>query len=105
MEGIDVLLGYRRRIRQRSPLSGTYYLPTAEERQGNFSASIPAEDHRTARPARQGSPALPIRLYPSVAGTTKYFQNNIIPSGRINPIGQSIMNAYPVPGAVAGLAP
>jgi trimeric autotransporter adhesin len=91
--------------RQRSPLSGTYYLPTADERQGNFSASIPGGGSADGSTCPSGLTCLADPLYPGVAGTTKFFQNNIIPSGRINPSGQSIMNAYPVPGAVAGLAP
>ena len=37
-------------------------------------------------------------------GSTKYFQNNIIPTARINPIGQNLINLYPTVGAVAGLA-
>jgi hypothetical protein len=91
--------------RQRSPLSGTYYLPTAQERQGDFSATIPGGGSPNGSTCPSGATCLADPLYPSVAGTTKYFPNNIIPTGRINPIGQSIINTYPVPGAVSGLAP
>jgi trimeric autotransporter adhesin len=91
--------------RQRSPLSGTYYVPTAQERVGNFSASIPGGGSLNGSTCPSGTTCLADPLYPTVAGATKYFPNNIIPTSRINPIGQSIINAYPVPGAVPGLSP
>ena len=93
--------------RQRSPLSGTYYLPTAAERTGNFSASYGpgSSDGSIANCPKSSTPACLVDpLYGTVAGTTPYFPNNIIPANRINPIGQAIINLYPTPGQVAGLA-
>lgn len=91
--------------RQRSPLSGTYYLPTAAERKGDFSTSIPGGGSPDGATCPTGNTCLLDPLNGTVSGTTKYFKNNIIPSSRINPIGQAIMNLYPVAGSVSGLAP
>ena len=89
--------------RQRSPLSGTYYLPTPAERTGDFSMSYGAgsPDGMTCVAGN----CLLDPLYGTVAGTTKYFVGNRIPAARINPIGQALINMYPTAGSIAGLAP
>ena len=63
---------------------GAAYLqmPTALERQGNFSQSVDASG----------------KLIPIIDPTTgAQFPGNIIPPSRINAIGQSILNFYPLP--------
>ncbi|GAC1355371.1 MAG: hypothetical protein NVSMB3_00480 [Acidobacteriaceae bacterium] len=88
--------------RQRSPLSGNYYLPTAAERTGNFSASYgPGSVDGTTCPT---GACLADPLFGTAAGTSKYFVGNVIPTSRINPIGQALINLYPTPGSIAGLA-
>ncbi|MBV9508310.1 MAG: TonB-dependent receptor [Acidobacteriia bacterium] len=61
----------------------TYYnQPTALEKQGNFSQSVPG-GMGTNRPID------PLTGAP--------FPNGIIPASRINPIGQALINVYPAP--------
>ena len=62
-------------------------VPTALERQGNFSQSI------------NSSGALPVVLDPL---TGVQFAGNIIPSNRINRSGQALLNYYPLPNAPGG---
>jgi hypothetical protein len=99
--------------RQRSPLSGTFYIPGAAERTGNFSGTqlgTGSPDGVTcpnATPAAPNGTCILDPLSGTAAGvtngSTKYFKGNIIPAARINPIGQALINAYPAAGT-AGLA-
>jgi hypothetical protein len=66
----------------------TLSVPTAIERQGNFSQSF----------TKSGSQQIiydPLSTSPT--GTRTPFANNIIPSNLINPIGQALANYYPLP--------
>ena len=87
--------------RQKSPLSDGYTLPTAAERAGNFSASKNIiYDPSTARACLPGDncPA-------NVSVVRSPFAGNVIPSTRINPVGQNILRALPTPqtGVIDGL--
>jgi len=87
--------------RQKSPLTDGYTLPTAAERAGNFSASKNIiYDPLTSRPCAPADncPA-------NVSVVRSPFAGNIIPSYRINPIGQNILNTLPNPqtGVVDGV--
>ncbi|MDR3701914.1 MAG: carboxypeptidase-like regulatory domain-containing protein [Candidatus Sulfopaludibacter sp.] len=65
--------------------SQTKYTPTALERQGNFSQSF----------QNNGS------LVPIIDPTTgAAFPGNIIPANRITPLGQSMLNFFPLPNIV-----
>ena len=74
-------------------------VPTPDERAGNFSESFP------------GAPETPI--YDPMSTTTDpatgqltrtQFANNIIPSNRINPIAQQMLNYFPLPNAAGVLS-
>lgn len=77
--------------RQRGTLSGTYDVPTALERQGNFSQSFNAN----------GSLDVIYNPYSTqvVNGvvTRTPFTNNIIPPGMLSSIGLAIASYYPLP--------
>lgn len=96
--------------RQRSPLSAAYYVPTLAERSGDFSGDFgPGSPDGTAcaTSSMYKVPCLMDPLFGTPAGTTKFFVGNRIPSNRISPIGQALMNLYPVvdgPGIPSGLA-
>ncbi|MFL6465466.1 MAG: carboxypeptidase regulatory-like domain-containing protein [Bryobacteraceae bacterium] len=87
--------------RQKSPLSDGYTLPTAAERAGNFSGSKNViYDPATSRAC------LPSDNCPAnVSVVRSPFTGNVIPSNRINPIGQNVLNALPLPqtGVVDGV--
>jgi hypothetical protein len=74
------------------PVQWTRTVPTAAQRQGDFSALLrngsvyQIYDPFTTRPAAQ-----PGRFERSP------FPNNIIPANRIDPLGQAIANLYPLP--------
>ncbi len=85
--------------RQRSPLSAKYYVPTTPERSGNFAGDIgPGSANGSTCPT--GATCLADPLFGTPAGiangSTRYFANNVIPANRINPIGQALINLYPV---------
>src|SRR6185369_12169097 len=62
--------------------SQTKYTPTALERAGNFSQTL----------NNNGT------LYPIIDPTTgAQFPGNIIPTSRINPLGQAMLNFFPLP--------
>ncbi|MBV9036774.1 MAG: TonB-dependent receptor [Acidobacteriaceae bacterium] len=87
--------------RQKSPLTDGYTLPTAAERAGNFSASKNIiYDPLTSRActAADNCPA-------NVSVVRTPFAGNIIPSTRINPIGQNVLRDLPAPqtGVVDGV--
>ncbi len=69
--------------RQHTPESDSYALPTALEKQGNFSqSSVTIYDPLSSQVSTQ--PRTP-------------FPGNIIPANRINPIGQNLINVLPNP--------
>ena len=69
-----------------SPGAETEYTPTALERQGNFSQSFGNTN---------GSPVTIKLLDPS--NNNAQFMNNTIPGSRINPLGQAMLNFFPLP--------
>lgn len=87
------------RIVQGNP--GTFTVPTALERQGNFSELL--------NPAINGT-GIPIQLYQpgsagGAGGTAKQScngQNNVLCSGQIDPTAQKILQMYPLPNANGG---
>lgn len=71
--------------RQRSPLGGNYFLPTAAERNGDFSAAgVTIYDPATTDP---------------VSGVRQPFAGNVIPGNRINAVGKALLAGLPVCGA------
>ncbi len=72
--------------------SSTTYMPTAQERKGDFSDMF-------ANNGNGGQVFEPI-LDPAntnAAGTPQPFPGNIIPLSRINPVGQALLNFFPLP--------
>ena len=91
------------KVRQQDPINLEGIVPTAEERQGDFSNS-PA--NTADDPANPTPPQANAGIYdpcPGNQGSTAcpnprtQFLNNIIPANRIDPIGQAILNLYPLP--------
>ncbi|MFL6448420.1 MAG: carboxypeptidase regulatory-like domain-containing protein [Bryobacteraceae bacterium] len=79
--------------RQKSPLSDQYTLPTVAERNGDFSASKRIlYDPLTSR-ACTTADACPI----GVSTVRSPFAGNMIPSNRLNRVGQSVLNLMPAP--------
>lgn len=68
--------------RQRSPLAGNYFLPSAAERQGIFTGNA-----RTIY-----DPATT-----DASGNRTPFTNNVIPSARINPVAKRILDSGAIP--------
>jgi trimeric autotransporter adhesin len=79
--------------RQRSGLTGDYALPTALERNGDYSqSSVNIYDPMTSRActAADNCPA-------GVSVVRSAFPGNMIPLSRINPVGAAIMSYLPLP--------
>jgi len=73
-----------------SPGSSTVYTPTALERMGDFSQSF----------NNNGSL---IKILDPSNGNVQ-FANNLVPASRINPVGQSLLNFFPLPNFTPTLA-
>ena len=69
-------------------------MPTALERQGDFSQTFDGQNRLVfiRDPTLAGACS-------STAGGPACFQNNVIPAGRINPTVQALMNLFPMPNA------
>jgi trimeric autotransporter adhesin len=81
--------------RQAQPLvsaTTSYYLPTAAERTGDFSADAGFTLYDPTQPFVDGDRT--VVLTGTVDGVSK---PNVIPANYINPIGQSIVNTFPLP--------
>jgi hypothetical protein len=78
-------------IRNASPLPYTASYPTQAERTGDFSSLVNAS----------GQPVLIYDPFTTTLVNGQYlrqpFENNIIPTNRINKIGQALINEYPLP--------
>jgi Carboxypeptidase regulatory-like domain len=99
------------KVRQQDPINLEGIVPTQAERQGDFSNSPAntADDPANPDPAQanagiydpcpgnQGSTACP--------STRTQFLNNVIPANRIDPIGQAILNLYPLPNVAGATYP
>lgn len=79
--------GYRQRV----PVTGTFYVPTALERIGDFSQSSQAIFNPFA--------ALVPCAGPSTQMCRQPFPGNKIPTTLINPVGQAVINSFPLPTA------
>jgi hypothetical protein len=77
--------------RQRSPLTAanSFVVPTALERSGNFS-EIGTVD-------ASGNCISGHCIYDPLTSPRTAFPGNIIPASRINPVGQNILQTYPLP--------
>jgi len=77
------------KIRQKDPTPLEGIVPTALERTGDFSQSLDANPGGIFDPCpgNQAGPACPHNQFP----------NNVIPASEIDPIGQAILNLYPMP--------
>ena len=81
------------RLRENTPEPAFYTVPTAAERQGDFSALLAlGPQYQIYDPATTRS--LGNGFY-----SRDPFPNNIIPQGRFNPVGVNVMNYYPMPNA------
>jgi Carboxypeptidase regulatory-like domain len=85
------------RLRTGEPFTST--VPTLEERTGNFSTIAtpimdPCAQHVNVQGACPGSAALPVQ-----------FQNNIIPSNRINPTSKALLYLWPLPNTSGIVTP
>jgi hypothetical protein len=69
------------------------YTPTALERVGDFSQSF----------NNNGTPIVVLDPATVVNGVNQPFPNNMIPASRLNPIGQSLLNFFPLPNFTATL--
>jgi hypothetical protein len=82
-------------IRNASPLPYTASYPTAAERTGDFSSLV-------------NSTGAPVIIYdPLTTDKTTFlrtpFAGNKVPTNRINPIGQALINDYPLPNLTGNL--
>lgn len=84
-------------LRQTAAGSFTGTVPTLLERQGNFSQTRDANGNLIVI----YNPYTTVLDPTAPAGTTRYvrsaFPNNTIPSNLLNPVGQAILNDYPLP--------
>jgi hypothetical protein len=78
---------------RKRPISGSYSVPTAAQREGNFSNLLPL--------------GATYQIYDPLSGkstsATRYnrspFPNNVVPASRIDPVGKLIAGLYPLPNA------
>jgi hypothetical protein len=81
--------------RQAQPLvssNANLYLPTKEERAGNFTLDTGYTIYDPTQPLTGGKRTVPVSALLNGVST-----KNVIPSNLINPIGQYIVNQFPVP--------
>jgi hypothetical protein len=81
--------------RQAQPLvsaNSNLYLPTVEERKGDFSLDTGFTIYDPTQPFTGGKRTVPVS-----APLNGVLTNNVIPSALINPIGQFIANLFPLP--------
>ena len=79
--------------RQRSPLSNSYYVPTALERAGDFSQSN-INIYDPSQPIVNGR-------RPQFMGVKNGVPTpNVIPASQINKVGANIMSAFPLPNQI-----
>ncbi len=76
-------------LRNKNRIDNTFTMPTALERQGDFSQTVTTQ-------------GVQIPIYDPLNGGAQ-FPGNRIPLNRINPAGQAMLNLFPLPDA-AGLA-
>lgn len=73
--------------------TGTYTVPTALMRQGNFSELLNSNLTN----------ATPVQLVaPNSGNVAEPLQNNILPAGSINAVAQNLLNLYPLPNTNGG---
>jgi hypothetical protein len=77
-----------------APPTSTFYTPTALERAGDFSQSF----NNNGTQIKVLDPANVIN------GVNQQFPNNMIPASRLNPVGQQLLNFFPLPNFVPTLA-
>lgn len=83
--------------RQKSPLSGDFYVPTALERKGDFSASTVKIYDPLMTHACTAADACPS----GVTVSRTQFANNIIPLGRLSTVGPNVASYFPLPTRTA----
>ncbi len=88
------------KTRQQDPINIEGVVPTDLERTGDFSG----EESLAASPGGIFDPTSCVYLTPGEQTCTRQqFSGNIIPQGKIDPVGQAILNLYPhanIPGAL-----
>ena len=91
-------------------LPGTFNVPTAAYRSGNFGPAIVAGGNRNLGTDPLGRPIIAYTIYdpntrhiaPNGQVVTDPFLNNIIPAGRFDPVALKIQNLIPTPFCIAG---
>jgi len=86
------------RLRTGSPFTAT--VPTAEEREGNFSSLTTTVLDPCAGSFLNAQGACPLST-----STPAPFPKNVIPSGRINPTSKALLSLWPAPNAPGTVAP
>ena len=81
------------RVKEGNPVNIVATVPTADERNGNFSGALITDPDSGGVVANQIFN--PFQVSPD--GTRAGFANNTIPSQYIDPIGQKVLNLYPMP--------
>ncbi|MBI3682798.1 MAG: carboxypeptidase regulatory-like domain-containing protein [Acidobacteria bacterium] len=71
------------RLRNKNTIDNTFTMPSALERQGDFSQTVTTQGVR-------------VPIFDPAASQTP-FPNNIIPASRIHPAGQAMLNLFPNP--------
>ena len=79
---------WRRERRGTGPLRAL--VPTAAERQGDFSGQLTG-----CAPAADGT--FPCRPRDPLTGFASFFPGGVIPQGRLSPVGLAMMNLFPLP--------
>ena len=96
------------KVRQQDPINLEGIVPTALERTGDFSKS-PANSIDQSDPT---GPTMDAGIYDPCAGNQggpacphNKFPGNVIPANEIDPIGQAILNLYPMPNVSGATYP
>ena len=89
-------------FRLRQGVSYTETVPTAAERTGDLSALAASQGVSIYDPLTTcgtGAPGTPVCASGVATGTRTQFPGNIIPTSRLNPTSQTLLNLYPLPNA------
>jgi hypothetical protein len=88
------------RLREGAPYTET--VPTLQERTGNLSALAASQGVSIYDPLTTcgtGAPGTPACAPGVATGTRTQFPGNVIPTSRLNPTSQTLLNLYPLPNA------
>jgi hypothetical protein len=92
------------KVRQQDPFNLQGIVPTAEQRTGDFSQHSPHLYADDENPAGIFDPCAGNQASPTPC-THSQFPNDTIPASEIDPIGQAILNLYPMPNVQGAVFP